>query len=95
MPDQVPDEVKRDRIERLIEVVQQTRPSAMQSASAASRRYWSRARAGPTRLSAGAAPGGTRLSTSPGRRTGELVPVEIGGATSTTLSGAQLVAAAA
>src|SRR5580765_3252227 len=41
----------------------------MLSASAASRRYWSRARAGPTRLSAGAAPGGTRLSTSPGRRT--------------------------
>src|SRR4029078_2761899 len=45
------------------------RPSATQSASAASRRCWSRAPAGPTGLFARAAPGGTRPSTSPGRRT--------------------------
>ena len=64
MPDQVPDEVKHERLERLVDVVQRTLPSATRCASAASRRCSSRARAAPTRRSCAGGLGGTRPSTS-------------------------------
>ena len=49
MPDQVPEDVKRERIERLVEVVPaHRRASATPSGSAASRRCSSRGRAAPT-----------------------------------------------
>jgi len=94
--DQVPEEVKRERIERLIEVVQ---------GSAAARNADRLGRVeevlveGPSRTDSALLRGRTRRNTTvnfvgPGLA-GELVPVEITGATSTTLSGAQLVAAAA
>ena len=96
MPDQVPDEVKHDRIERLIEVVQQ---------SAAGRNAERVGRVeevlveGPSRTDPALRRGRTRRNTTVNftgtANPGELVPVEIGAATSTTLSGAQLVAAAA
>jgi tRNA-2-methylthio-N6-dimethylallyladenosine synthase len=96
MPDQVPDEVKRDRIERLIEVVQRV---------AAER---NRARIGgveevlvegPSRTNPAFLRGRTRRNTTVNflgsASPGELVGVRIEGATSTTLRGAQLETAAA
>ena len=75
MPDQVPEDVKRERIERLVEVVQRVAARAQRaSASAASRRCSSRARAAPTRRSCAAARAATRPSTSPATAApGELV----------------------
>ena len=61
MPDQVPDEVKRDRIERLVEVVQKV--AAVRNVAARrrpSRRSSSRERAAPTRHSSADARAGTR-----------------------------------
>ena len=96
MPDQVLDEVKRDRIERLIEVVQQT--AAVRNAERVGRVEEVLVE-GPSRTDPALRRGRTRRNTTVNftgtADPGELVPVEIGGATSTTLSGAQLVAAAA
>jgi tRNA-2-methylthio-N6-dimethylallyladenosine synthase len=96
MPDQVPEEVKRDRIERLIEVVQRT--AADRNAERLGRVEEVLVE-GPSRTDATLRRGRTRRNTtvnfSGTANAGELVPVEIHGATSTTLSGAQLVAAAA
>src|SRR5436190_3743295 len=95
LADQVPEEVKHERIERLIEVVQQ---------SAAARNAHRVGRVeevlveGPSRTDPSILRGRTRRNTtvnfSGTAAAGELVSVEIHGATSTTLSGAQLVAAA-
>ena len=58
------------------------------ASSARPRRSWSRARAAPTPRGCAAARATTRRSTSPGSaQPGELVDVEITGATSTTLAG--------
>ena len=61
LPDQLPHAVKRERMERLVEVVQRRaleRSSAVRRAPR--RRCWSRARAAPTRPSCAAAPATTR-----------------------------------
>ena len=96
MPDQVPDEVKRERIERLVEVVQRV---AAERNTGAGRDGRGGARRGPQ-------PHRPRVPARPhtpqhdrqlhGRRPspGELVPVAIESATSTTLAGAQLALAA-
>jgi tRNA-2-methylthio-N6-dimethylallyladenosine synthase len=96
MPDQISEEVKRERIDRLIEAVQEV----------AGRR--NRARVGrteevlvegPSRTDPSVLRGRTRRNTTvnfSGRaEPGELVDVRIDGATSTTLRGAQLAVAAA
>jgi tRNA-2-methylthio-N6-dimethylallyladenosine synthase len=96
MPDQVPDETKRDRIERLVEVVQRV----------AAERNVQRVGLveevlveGPSRTEPELLRGRTRRNTtvnfSGEAAPGELVAVEIAAATSTTLSGALLAAAAA
>ncbi|HSS74583.1 MAG TPA: tRNA (N6-isopentenyl adenosine(37)-C2)-methylthiotransferase MiaB [Gaiellaceae bacterium] len=96
MPDQVPDEAKRDRIERLVEVVQQT--AAVRNAERVGRVEEVLVE-GPSRTDPAFRRGRTRRNTTVNftgtADPGELVPVEIGSATSTTLSGAQLVATAA
>jgi tRNA-2-methylthio-N6-dimethylallyladenosine synthase len=96
MPDQVPDEVKRDRIERLVELVQQV---------AAARNVERVGRVeevlveGPSRTVPELLRGRTRRNTTVNFRgagaPGELVPVEIESATSTTLAGVRLALAAA
>ena len=96
MPGQVPEEVKRDRIERVIEVVQRV----------AERRNRTRIGLveevlveGPSRTGDNLLRGRTRRNTTVNftgwASAGELVPVEIEAATSTTLRGAQVTAAAA
>jgi tRNA-2-methylthio-N6-dimethylallyladenosine synthase len=96
MADQVPEEVKRERIERLIDVVQQR--AAARNAERVGRVEEVLVE-GPSRTDPSILRGRTRRNTtvnfSGTAAAGELVPVEIHGATSTTLSGAQLVAAAA
>jgi tRNA-2-methylthio-N6-dimethylallyladenosine synthase len=96
MPDQVPDEVKRERIERLIESVQRV-------AAARNRERVGRTEEvlieGPSRTDPSVLRGRTRRNTTvnfAGSGTaGELVGVRIEDASSTTLRGAQLEAAAA
>ncbi len=94
--DQVPEEVKRERIERLIEVVQRT--AAARNADRIGRVEEVLVE-GPSRTDASVLRGRTRRNTTVNfageASPGELVPVEIRAATSTTLSGGQLVAAAA
>jgi tRNA-2-methylthio-N6-dimethylallyladenosine synthase len=93
---QVPEEVRRRRIERLVDVVQQ-------SATARNADRIGRVEEvlveGPSRTDPALFRGRTRRNTtvnfSGTASPGELVSVQIAGATSTTLSGAQLVAAAA
>jgi tRNA-2-methylthio-N6-dimethylallyladenosine synthase len=96
MPDQVPEEVKRERIERLIDVVQ----------GVAARRNRERVGGveevlveGPSRTDAAILRGRTRRNTTVNFRgnasAGDLVGVRIESASSTTLRGAQLEAAAA
>ena len=96
MPDQIPEEVKRERIERLIEVVQRV----------ARERNGERVGAveevlveGPSRTDAALLRGRTRRNTTvnfTGTATaGELVDVRIEAATSTTLRGSQAVRVAA
>jgi tRNA-2-methylthio-N6-dimethylallyladenosine synthase len=96
MAGQVPEEVKRGRIERLIEVVQHE--AATRNAERVGRVEEVLVE-GPSRTDSSILRGRTRRNTtvnfSGTAGAGELVPVEIHGATSTTLSGAQLVAAAA
>jgi tRNA-2-methylthio-N6-dimethylallyladenosine synthase len=96
MPDHVPDEIKRDRIERLVEVVQ----------GVAAERHQRRVGLveevlveGPSRTDPTLSRGRTRRNTTVNfagsAPAGELVTVRITGATSATLSGRQeaLVAA--
>ena len=96
MTDQIPEEVKRERIERLIETVQVV----------ARRRNLERVGRteevlveGPSRTDASVLRGRTRRNTtvnfSGSAEPGELVDVRVDGATSTTLRGAQLAVAAA
>jgi tRNA-2-methylthio-N6-dimethylallyladenosine synthase len=96
LPDQVPDELKRERIERLVEVVQQV-------AAERNRRRVGMVEEvlveGPSRTEPQLRRGRTRRNTTVNFRgdaeTGELVSVEIASATSATLAGAQLTLAAA
>ena len=88
MPDQVPEEVKRDRMERLVEVVQ--RLAAARNAARVGLVEEVLVE-GPSRTDQTLLRGRTRRNTTvnfagPGER-GELVPVRIEGATSTTLRG--------
>ena len=96
MPDQVPEEVKRERIERLIEVVQRV----------ASERNGERVGRieevlveGPSRTDPSLLRGRTRRNTTVNfagaAEPGALVPVLIEGATSTTLRGTQAALVAA
>jgi tRNA-2-methylthio-N6-dimethylallyladenosine synthase len=96
MPDQVPEELKHDRIERLIEVVQRV-------AEARNRERIGRIEEvlveGPSRTDDTVLRGRTRRNTtvnfSGAAGPGELVPVEIEAATSTTLRGTAVAAVAA
>jgi tRNA-2-methylthio-N6-dimethylallyladenosine synthase len=96
MSAQVPEELKRERIERLIEVVQGV-------AEARNRQRVGRVEEvlveGPSRTDAAVLRGRTRRNTTVNftgtAAAGELVPVTIEGATSTTLKGTQLAAVAA
>ena len=96
MPDQVPEDVKRERIERLIAVVQRV-------AERRNRRRIGRTEEvlveGPSRTDPTLLRGRTRRNTtvnfSGSARPGELVDVLIAGATSTTLRGAEVSSAAA
>jgi tRNA-2-methylthio-N6-dimethylallyladenosine synthase len=96
MADQIPDEVKRERIERLVEVVQdvahernRTRVGRVEEVLVE----------GPSRTDAQLLRGRTRRNTTVNfvgtGHAGDLVPVLVEGATSTTLRGRQAVAAAA
>ena len=87
MGEQVPHPVKRERMERLVELVQRRAPSARSASSGARWRCWSRARAAPTRRGCAAGRGTTRPSTSTGsREPGELARSRSTRATSTTLA---------
>jgi tRNA-2-methylthio-N6-dimethylallyladenosine synthase len=96
MPDQVADEVKRERIERLVEVVQQV--AAARNASRVGMVEEVLVE-GPSRTEPELLRGRTRRNTtvnfSGDGAPGDLVPVTIASATSTTLAGAQLALAAA
>ena len=96
MPDQVPDEVKRERIERLVESVQ--RVAAERNATRVGMVEEVLVE-GPSRTDAELLRGRTRRNTtvnfSGDASTGELVPVAIVSASSTTLAGAQRTLAAA
>ena len=97
MPDQVPDDVKHERLERLVERRPAHRRRAQRaSASGASRRCSSRARVAPIRRSLrGRTRRNTTVNFAGTAAPGELVDVLIEDATSTTLRGrvASLVAA--
>jgi tRNA-2-methylthio-N6-dimethylallyladenosine synthase len=96
MPGQVPEEIKRERIEHLVEVVQRV-------AERRNRERIGRVEEvlveGPSRTDDQVLRGRTRRNTTVNftgaARPGELVPVEIDGATSTTLRGRRLAAVAA
>jgi tRNA-2-methylthio-N6-dimethylallyladenosine synthase len=96
MDEQVPEELKRERIERLIEIVQSV-------AEARNRERVGRVEEvlveGPSRNDPAVLRGRTRRNTTVNftgtAEPGELVPVTIEGATSTTLKGTQLAAVAA
>ena len=96
MPDQIPEDVKRDRIERLVEVVQRV---ARERNEQRIGRVEEVLVEGPSRHGSGLLRGRTRRNTTVnfagGASPGELVPVRIDGATSTTLHGEQLAAVAA
>jgi tRNA-2-methylthio-N6-dimethylallyladenosine synthase len=95
MPDQVPEELRRERIERLIEVVQRV-------AERRNRERIGRVEEvlveGPSRTDEAVLRGRTRRNTTVNftgaAAAGELVPVEIEGATSTTLRGTAVAAVA-
>ena len=93
---QVPDDVKRDRIERLVDVVQRM---ARERNEERLGRVEEVLVEGPSRTEPSLLRGRTRRNTtvnfSGEAVPGELVPVRIDGATSTTLRGTQLVAVAA
>jgi tRNA-2-methylthio-N6-dimethylallyladenosine synthase len=93
MPDQVPDDVKRDRIERLVEVVQ--RIAAHRNADRVGRVEQVLVE-GPSRTDASLLRGRTRRNTTVNftgdAEAGDLVDVRIERATSTTLAGAAVPA---
>ena len=96
MEDQIADDVKRDRIERLVEVVQRV---AQRCNEARVGRVEEVLVEGPSRADPAVFRGRTRRNTTVNftgtAEPGELVEVRIEAATSTTLRGAQAVAAAA
>jgi tRNA-2-methylthio-N6-dimethylallyladenosine synthase len=96
MPEQVPEDVKRDRIERLVEVVQHI---AHERNATRIGRTEEVLVEGPSRTDASLLRGRTRRNTTvnfAGRATpGSLVDVRIDDATSTTLKGAELATVAA
>jgi tRNA-2-methylthio-N6-dimethylallyladenosine synthase len=96
MPDQVPDEVKAERIERLIELCQRV---ALERNRARVDGVEQVLVEGPSRTDATLLRGRTRRNTTVNfagdAQPGELVDVRIEGATSTTLRGAQAVSVAA
>ncbi|HZC75335.1 MAG TPA: tRNA (N6-isopentenyl adenosine(37)-C2)-methylthiotransferase MiaB [Gaiellaceae bacterium] len=96
MPEQVPDELKRERIERLVDVVQ--RVAAERNAGRVGMVEEVLVE-GPSRTEPEILRGRTRRNTtvnfSGEAAAGELVPVAIASATSTTLAGAQLALAVA
>jgi tRNA-2-methylthio-N6-dimethylallyladenosine synthase len=96
MPDQVPDEVKHERIERLVEVVQAV---AHERNAERVGRVEEVLVEGPSRTDPSLLRGRTRRNTTVNflgsAAAGELVPVRIEAATSTTLSGTQAVPVAA
>ena len=96
MPDQIPEELKRDRIERLVEVVQ--RVAARRNADRVGKVEEVLVE-GPSRTEPEILRGRTRRNTTVNFRgeaaPGELVSVAISSATSTTLAGDQLALAVA
>jgi tRNA-2-methylthio-N6-dimethylallyladenosine synthase len=96
MPDQVPDDVKRERMERLVEVVQR---GAAERNAARVGRVEEVLVEGPSRTDATLLRGRSRRNTTVnfagGAEPGELVPVLIEGATSTTLRGREVSLVAA
>jgi tRNA-2-methylthio-N6-dimethylallyladenosine synthase len=96
MPDQIPEEVKRERIERLVEVVQGV--SRERNAERVGRVEEVLVE-GPSRTDAARLRGRTRRNTTVNfagaARPGDLVDVRIEGSTSTTLRGTQRAAVAA
>jgi tRNA-2-methylthio-N6-dimethylallyladenosine synthase len=96
MPDQVPDALKRERIERLVEVVQRI---AAERNAARVGMVEEVLVEGPSRTEPEVLRGRTRRNTTVNFRgeaaPGDLVPVTIERATSTTLAGAQLTLAVA
>jgi tRNA-2-methylthio-N6-dimethylallyladenosine synthase len=96
MADQVPEDVKRERIERLIEVVQRVAGARNQERIG---RVEEVLVEGPSRTDASLLRGRTRRNTTVNfastASAGALVPVVIEAATSTTLKGTQLAAVAA
>jgi tRNA-2-methylthio-N6-dimethylallyladenosine synthase len=96
LPDQVPEEVKRDRIERLVEAVQRIAHERNEERVG---RVEEVLVEGPSRNDPGLLRGRTRRNTTVNfagaARPGELVPVRIEGATSTTLRGTLVVPVAA
>jgi tRNA-2-methylthio-N6-dimethylallyladenosine synthase len=96
MPDQVPEELKRERIERLIEVVQRRAEQRNRERIGLVEEVLVE---GPSRTDGAFLRGRTRRNTTVNFRgsaeSGELVRVRIEGATSTTLRGAQAAAVAA
>ena len=96
MAEQVPDELKRDRIERLVEVVQ--RVAAERNAGRVGMVEEVLVE-GPSRTEPELRRGRTRRNTTVNftgdAAPGDLVSVEIASATSTTLAGAQLALAVA
>ncbi len=96
MPDQVPDPVKRERIERLVDVVQRV---AHERNATRVERVEEVLVEGPSRTDPALLRGRTRRNTTVNflgsASAGELVPVTIEAATSTTLSGTQAVPVAA
>ena len=96
MGDQVPEDVKRDRIERLIDVVQRVAHDRNQARIGRTEEVLVE---GPSRTDTALLRGRTRRNTTVNFAgtgiPGELVHVEIDAATSTTLKGTQLAAVAA
>ena len=96
MPDQVPDEVKRERIARLVEVVQRiaAERNALRVGTVEEVLVEGPSRTDP-QLLRGRTRRNTTVNFSGAAAPGELVSVAIASATSTTLAGAQLALAAA
>jgi tRNA-2-methylthio-N6-dimethylallyladenosine synthase len=96
MPDQIPDELKRERIERLVEVVQRVAHERNEERVGHVEQVLVE---GPSRTDPSFLRGRTRRNTTVNfagsASPGDLVDVRIEGATSTTLSGSELAAVAA